>query len=201
MKNHIHLYICIFNFIMKEEIERAVEVLKQGGIILYPTDTIWGIGCDATNEEAVNKIYKLKNREKGKNLILLVENERRLQNIVEVPTLAWDLIDMSEKPLTIVYDNPKNLPPNLISENNTIGIRLTKDEFCKKLISKLNKPLVSTSANLSGQPSPEKFDSISSKILEGVDYIINLRREEKSLYPGSSVIQLSVDGKIKIIRE
>ncbi|MGM5629268.1 L-threonylcarbamoyladenylate synthase [Apibacter raozihei] len=181
--------------------ERAVEVLKQGGIILYPTDTIWGIGCDATNEEAVNKIYKLKNREKGKNLILLVENERRLQNIVEVPTLAWDLIDMSEKPLTIVYDNPKNLPPNLISENNTIGIRLTKDEFCKKLISKLNKPLVSTSANLSGQPSPEKFDSISSKILEGVDYIINLRREEKSLYPGSSVIQLSVDGKIKIIRE
>lgn len=186
---------------MQQEIINAVKALKEGKTILYPTDTIWGIGCDATNEEAIEKVFNLKQRSREKNLIILVESERRLQDLVEVSPLAWELIDMSEKPLTIIYDNPKNLPENLISKNNTIGIRLTKDKFCKQLISTLDSPLVSTSANISGEPSPENFSSISSKILEGVDYVINLRREEEKKYKASSIIQLSVDGKIKIIRE
>jgi L-threonylcarbamoyladenylate synthase len=185
----------------REEILKAIEVLKKGETILYPTDTLWGIGCDATNEEAVEKVFKLKQRPKSKNLIILVESERRLQEIVDVPPLAWELIDLSEKPLTIIYNNPRNLPKNLISEENTIGIRLTRDEFCKKLISKLNAPLVSTSANVSGEPSPKSFSSISTKILEGVDYVINLRHEKTKKYVASSIIQLSVDGKIKVIRE
>lgn len=186
---------------MQQEILNAVKVLKEGGLILYPTDTIWGIGCDATNEEAIEKVYKLKQRSKEKNLILLVESEKRLQDLVEVSALAWELIDISQKPMTIIYENPKNLPYNLISEDHTIGIRLTKDEFCKQLISKLNKPLVSTSANISGEASPKNFSSISPLILEGVDYIINLRHEEEKEYKASSIIKLSIDGKIKIIRE
>ncbi len=185
----------------KIEIEKAVEILKKGGIILYPTDTIWGIGCDATNVDAIEKVFKIKQRDKTKNLIILVESERRLQEYVNVPSLAWDLIDLSNKPLTIIYDNPQNLPKTLISDKNTIGIRLTHDPFCKKLISKLNKPIVSTSANISGESSPENFSSISSKILEGVDYIINLRHEEIKKYASSSIIQLSEDGRIKVIRE
>lgn len=185
----------------KKEIEKAVEILKKGGTILYPTDTIWGIGCDATNEEAIEKVFKLKNRDKSKNLIILVESERRLQEYVNVSSLAWDLIDLANKPLTIIYDKPQNLPALLISDENTIGIRLTQDPFCKKLISKLNKPLVSTSANISGEPSPENFSSISCKILEGVDYIINLRHEENMQFASSSIIQLSEDGRIKVIRE
>lgn len=186
---------------MQEEIQKAAEVLKAGGTILYPTDTIWGIGCDATDEEAVEKVFKIKERPKFKNLIVLVESERRLQDLVDVPPLAWDLIDLSDKPLTIIYDKPKNVAKNLIASDNTLAIRLTKDEFCRKLISKLNKPLVSTSANLSGEPSPEKFSSISSKILEGVDYIINLPLFNESKNPPSSIIKLSTDGKIKVIRE
>jgi L-threonylcarbamoyladenylate synthase len=185
----------------KIDIEKAVEILKKGGTILYPTDTIWGIGCDATNEEAIINVFKLKKRDKSKNLIILVESERRLQEYVNVPSLAWDLIDLSKKPLTIIYDNPRNLPEILISDKNTIGIRLTHDPFCKELISKLNKPLVSTSANISGEPSPDKFSSISPKILEGVDYIINLRQEENMQFASSSIIQLSEDGRIKVIRE
>jgi L-threonylcarbamoyladenylate synthase len=197
----LYLYFIIPMEKEQEEIRKAVEILRNGGIILYPTDTIWGIGCDATNEEAIEKIFALKQRPKSKNLILLVDSERRLQDIVDVPPLAWDLIDLSEKPLTLIYDAPKNLPKNLISEENTIGIRLTQDKFCKNLISKLNKPLVSTSANISGEPSPENFSSISTKILEGVDYIINLRHEKNKNYAASSIIQLFPDGRITIIRE
>ncbi len=129
--------------------EKALEILKNGGVILYPTDTIWGIGCDATNVEAINKIFEIKKREKTKSMIILVENERRLQDLVDVPEMAWQIIDLSEKPVTIVYENPKNLPKEILAEDGSIGIRLVKDDFCKKLISKLNKPLVSTSANTS----------------------------------------------------
>lgn len=186
---------------MNEEIQKAVEILKKGGVILYPTDTIWGIGCDATDEKAIERIYQIKQREESKSLIILVESERRLQEYIDVPPLAWDLIDLSEKPLTLVYDSPRNLPDRLVSADNTIGIRLTKDEFCRKLISKLNKPLVSTSANISGEPSPENFSAISPKILEDVDYIINLRRENLDKKTASTVIKLSADGKVKVIRE
>ena len=133
---------------MKEQIHKAVEVMKNGGIILYPTDTVWGIGCDATNEEAINKIYKLKQRIESKSMLILVENDRRLQDIVEVSNLAWDLIDLSEKPTTIIYDKPKNVAKNIIAEDNTLGIRLIEPMFLKQLIGKLNKPLVSTSANI-----------------------------------------------------
>ena len=122
--------------------EKALEILKNGGVILYPTDTIWGIGCDATNVEAINKIFEIKKREKTKSMIILVENERRLQDLVDVPEMAWQIIDLSEKPVTIVYENPKNLPKEILAEDGSIGIRLVKDDFCKKLISKLNKPLI-----------------------------------------------------------
>ena len=150
--------------------QKALEILKNGGVILYPTDTIWGIGCDATNVEAINKIFEIKKREKTKSMIILVENERRLQDLVDVPEMAWQIIDLSEKPVTIVYENPKNLPKEILAEDGSIGIRLVKDDFCKKLISKLNKPLVSTSANFSGDKSPLKFSDISQELIDAVDY-------------------------------
>ena len=143
--------------------EKLLETLKSGGIILYPTDTIWGIGCDATDDKAVMRIFELKNRDQNKPLIILVESEKRLQDLVEVPAIAWDIMDLSEKPITIVYDAPKGISKNLLAEDDSIGIRLVKDEFCKRLISKLNKPIVSTSANFSGEKSPKSFADISPK--------------------------------------
>lgn len=168
---------------------------------LYPTDTTFGIGCAATNVEAVRKIFKIKNRPDSKSLIILVENEARLQKIVDVPDLAWDIMDLSEKPVTIVYENPRNLPRELIAEDNTIAIRLTKDLFCKKLISKINSPLVSTSANVSGEPSPNSFAEISPKIKDEVDYIFPECETFVPKFTGSSIIKLSADGRVEVIRE
>ncbi|KAF5291733.1 hypothetical protein FQR65_LT20415 [Abscondita terminalis] len=176
-------------------------LLRLRGTIVYPTDTIWGIGCDATNIEAIKKIYDIKHRDANKSMIILVECERRLQELVEVPELAWEMMDLSEKPITFIYDNPKGLPKELLAEDGSIGIRLVKNDFCKKLISKLNKPLVSTSANLSGSKSPLKFADIDSEILKGVDYVVEEFHDVVSEYPGSSVIKIGQDGKIKIIRE
>lgn len=181
--------------------EKLIEVLKSGGIILYPTDTIWGIGCDATNPIAVQKVFELKKREKRKSPIILVDNEKRLQDLVEVPPLAWEIIDMSEKPVTIVYDNPKGLPKELLAEDGSIGIRLVKDLFCKKLIGKLNRPIVSTSANFSGEKSPMKFSEISPKLIAQVDAIAEENQDCVSEWKGSSVIRVWNDGRIKIIRE
>ncbi len=181
--------------------EKALEILKNGGTILYPTDTIWGIGCDATNVEAIQKIFDIKNREKNKSMIILVESERRLQDLVEVPEMAWQIIDLSEKPVTIVYENPKNLPKELLAEDGSIGIRLVKDDFCKKLIGKLNKPLVSTSANFSGEKSPLKFSDISQDLVNLVDYAVEENREKVSKYSGSSVIKIWNDGRVKVLRE
>ncbi|MDO4764107.1 MAG: L-threonylcarbamoyladenylate synthase [Flavobacteriaceae bacterium] len=181
--------------------ENLVEILKSGGLILYPTDTIWGLGCDATNPEAINKIFQLKNREKGKSLIILVESEKRLQELVEVPAMAWEIIDLSEKPVTIIYDNPKNLPQELLAEDGSIGIRLVKDNFCKKLISKLNRPLVSTSANFSGEKSPMKFSEISTKLIRQVDGVAEESRERVSQWEGSSIIRVWTDNRIKVLRE
>ena len=130
--------------------QNLIDTLKSGGTILYPTDTIWGIGCDATNVEAINKIFEIKKREKSKSMIILVESEKRLQDLVEVPEMAWEIMDLSEKPVTLIYDNPKGLPKEILAEDGSIGIRLVKDDYLKKLIGKLNKPLVSTSANFSG---------------------------------------------------
>lgn len=181
--------------------EQIINILKSGGTIVYPTDTIWGIGCDATNIEAIKKIYDIKHRDANKSMIILVESEHRLQELVEVPELAWEMMDLSEKPITFIYDNPKGLPKELLAEDGSIGIRLVKNDFCKKLISKLNKPLVSTSANLSGSKSPLKFADIDSEILKGVDYVVEEFHDVVSEYPGSSVIEIGQDGKIKIIRE
>lgn len=181
--------------------ENIINLLKSGGTILYPTDTIWGIGCDATNIEAVNKIFDIKKREKNKSMIILVETEKRLQDLVDVPEMAWEIIDLSEKPVTIVYENPRGLPKELLAEDGSIGIRLVKNDFCKKLITKLNKPLVSTSANFSGSKSPLKFSDISSEIIGLVDYAVEEDREKVSEYSGSSVIKIWSDNRIKVLRE
>lgn len=181
--------------------EEAIEVLKNGGTILYPTDTIWGIGCDATNPEAIKKIFDIKKRDENKSMIILVESEKRLQDLVDVPEMAWEIMDLSEKPVTLVYEHPRNLPKEILAPDGSIGIRLTKDEFCKKLISKLNKPLVSTSANLSGEKSPLKFDDISTEIINAVDYAVNENRDKISKYAGSSVIKIWSDNRIKVLRE
>ncbi len=181
--------------------EKIIETLKSGGTILYPTDTIWGIGCDATNIEAINKIFDIKKREKSKSMIILVESEKRLQDLVDVPEMAWEIIDLSEKPVTIVYENPRNLPKEILADDGSIGIRLVKDDFCKKLISKLNKPLVSTSANFSGDKSPMKFSDITPEMIDLVDFAVEENREKVSQYSGSSVIKVWNDGRIKVLRE
>ena len=181
--------------------KKLLETLKSGGIILYPTDTIWGIGCDATDDEAVMKIFELKNRDKNKPLIILVESEKRLQDLVEVPAIAWDIMDLSEKPITIVYDAPKGISKNLLAEDGSIGIRLVKDEFCKRLISKLNKPIVSTSANFSGEKSPKSFANISQKLINKVDAVAEDQINRVSKWEASSIIRVWNDGRIKVIRE
>ncbi len=181
--------------------QNLIDTLKSGGTILYPTDTIWGIGCDATNADAINKIFEIKKREKNKSMIILVESEKRLQDLVEVPEMAWEIMDLSEKPVTIIYDNPKGLPKEILAEDGSIGIRLIKDDYLKKLIGKLNKPLVSTSANLSGDKSPMKFSDINQEIINSVDAIAEENHDKISEYSGSSVIRMWNDGRVKVLRE
>ncbi|MDP9956316.1 L-threonylcarbamoyladenylate synthase [Epilithonimonas hungarica] len=183
------------------DLTQAIEILQSGGTILYPTDTIWGIGCDATNPEAIKKIFEIKKREPNKSLIILVESEKRLQDLVDVPEMAWQIIDLSEKPVTIVYENPKNLPKELLAEDGSVGIRIVRNDYCKKLISKLNKPLVSTSANLSGQKSPMKFSDISEEIKSAVDHIVQDNQDKISEFSGSSVIKVWNNNQIKVLRE
>lgn len=181
--------------------QNLINTLQSGGTILYPTDTIWGIGCDATNIEAINRIFEIKKREKNKSMIILVENEKRLQDLVEVPELAWEIMDLSEKPVTIIYENPKGLPKEILAEDGSIGIRLIKDNYLKKLIGKLNKPLVSTSANLSGDKSPMKFSDINDEIINSVDAVADENHDKISEYSGSSVIRMWNDGRVKVLRE
>ena len=181
--------------------QNLIDTLKSGGTILYPTDTIWGIGCDATNVEAINKIFEIKKREKSKSMIILVESEKRLQDLVEVPEMAWEIMDLSEKPVTLIYDNPKGLPKEILAEDGSIGIRLVKDDYLKKLIGKLNKPLVSTSANFSGDKSPMQFSDISKEITAFVDAVAEENHDKISEYSGSSVIRMWKDGRVKVLRE
>ncbi|QOW11759.1 threonylcarbamoyl-AMP synthase [Kaistella flava (ex Peng et al. 2021)] len=181
--------------------EKIIETLKAGGTLLYPTDTIWGIGCDATNIEAINKIFEIKKREKNKSMIILVESAKRLEDLVDVPEMAWEIMDLSEKPVTLIYDNPKGLPKEILAEDGSIGIRLVNDLFLKKIITKLNKPLVSTSANFSGQKSPMKFADISQEIIDAVDFVAEENHDKVSEFSGSSVIRIWNDGRIKVIRE
>jgi L-threonylcarbamoyladenylate synthase len=181
--------------------EQLIETLKSGGTILYPTDTIWGIGCDATNIDAINKIFEIKKREKNKSMIILVESAKRLQDLVEVPEMAWEIMDLSEKPVTLIYDNPKGLPKEILAEDGSIGIRLVDDLFLKKIITKLNKPLVSTSANFSGEKSPMKFSDISKELVNAVDFVAEENHDKISEFSGSSVIRIWNDGRIKVLRE
>ena len=187
---------------MIQEIHNAIEVLNKGGIILYPTDTIWGIGCDATNEEAVKKIYQLKQRDDSKAMLVLLNNPNRLgQYVSEVPDVVWDLLEVNDKPMTIIYNGAKNLAKNLISEDSSIGIRIVQDEFCDKLLTRFRKPLVSTSANISGNPSPAIFDEIEDEIKEGVDYVVNWRQDDLSVRPASSIIKIESNGRFQILRK
>lgn len=186
---------------LKLEVDNAINILNEGGLILYPTDTVWGIGCDATNRTAVEKIYKLKKRSDKKTMICLVSNQFMLEQYLEkVPEPAYDIMDLSERPITIIYDNPKGVAPNLIAEDNTLAIRVASDHFCQRLIQNFKKPIVSTSANIGGEPAPGNFSEISDLILKGVDYVVNLERNTATKSP-SSIIKLGNDGTVKIIRK
>ena len=185
----------------QEDIRQAVEVLRKGGVILYPTDTIWGIGCDATNEEAVKRVYQIKHRDDSKALICLVDSDARLQRYVRnVPEVAWQLIDCIEKPTTLILDNAVNLAHNLIAEDGSIGIRITQEAFSKELCYRFQKAIVSTSANISGEPAAQNYRDIDPKIIEQVDYVCWTRRQEHKPHNPSSIIKLSEDGSVKIIR-
>jgi L-threonylcarbamoyladenylate synthase len=187
---------------LKEQINKALEVLKQGGLILYPTDTVWGIGCDATNAEAVAKVYALKRREDSKSMIILLHTDNKLQSYVsEIPDVAYDLIEYTEKPLTIIYSGAKNLANNLINSDGSIGIRIPKHDFCQQLIQRFRKPIVSTSANISGEPTPGNFFEISQEIIEGVDYVVDLEQMVSERKQASTIMKLEPDGKFVFIRK
>jgi len=187
---------------MQEDIKKACEILRKGGIIIYPTDTIWGIGCDATNEEAVNRVYDIKKRNDSKSMLVLLDSPAKLQTYVkEVPDIAWDLIELTEKPLTIIYEGAKNLATNLIAADGSIGIRITTEKFSSELCRQYRKPIVSTSANISGEPSPASFKYISDIVKEKVDYVVEYRQSDVSKTSPSSIIKLDKSGTIEIIRK
>ena len=176
--------------------------MREGGVILYPTDTIWGIGCDATNEDAVRRVYEIKQRQDSKAMLVLVYSSVKVDFYVrDVPEVAWDLIDLADKPLTIIYSGARNLAANLLAEDGSVGIRVTNEDFSKRLCQQFRKAIVSTSANISGQPSPKNFSEISEEVKSAVDYIVGYRQEEISNPKPSSIIKLDKGGVIKIIRE
>lgn len=176
--------------------------MREGGVILYPTDTIWGIGCDATNEDAVRRVYEIKQRQDSKAMLVLVDSSVKVDFYVrDVPEVAWDLIDLADKPLTIIYSGARNLAANLLAEDGSVGIRVTNEDFSKRLCQQFRKAIVSTSANISGQPSPKNFCEISEEVKSAVDYIVGYRQEEMSNPKPSSIIKLDKGGVIKIIRE
>ena len=176
--------------------------MREGGVILYPTDTIWGIGCDATNEDAVRRVYEIKLRQDSKAMLVLVDSSVKVDFYVQdVPEVAWDLIDLADKPLTIIYSGARNLAANLLAEDGSVGIRVTNEDFSKRLCQQFRKAVVSTSANISGQPSPRNFSEISEEVKSAVDYIVGYRQEEMSNPKPSSIIKLDKGGVIKIIRE
>lgn len=187
---------------IQEDIKKAIEVMRQGGVILYPTDTIWGIGCDATNEEAVRRVYEIKQRDDSKALICLVDSDARLQRYVRnVPDVAWQLIDCVEKPTTLILDGAVNLAPNLIADDGSIGIRITKEPFSHELCFRFQKAIVSTSANISGEPAAQNYRDIDPRIVEQVDYVCWSRRQEHQPHQPSSIIKLTEGGVVQIIRK
>jgi L-threonylcarbamoyladenylate synthase len=188
--------------IFDEDIKESLVVLKKGGIILYPTDTIWGLGCDATNPSAVDKIFRIKSRNESKSLLVLVHGIQMLERYVnDIPEIAYELIDVSDGPLTLIYPSGKNLAPGVCNEDGSVGIRVCHDEFCSELINRFRKPIVSTSANFSGKPSPENFGDIESRVIEAVDYVVNYRQDDRQKFKPSPVIKLEKNGTIQIIRK
>jgi L-threonylcarbamoyladenylate synthase len=188
--------------VFDSEINNVIKILREGGVILYPTDTIWGLGCDATNNEAVKKIFRIKSRTDSKSLIILVDGDIMLGRYVkEVPEIAYELIKVSDKPITIIYPGAKNLAASIPAEDGSVGIRICNDMFCNELIRKFRKPIVSTSANISGQPSPSFFKEIQEKIIQSVDYVVDYKREDRQKNLPSPVIKIEVNGTVKIIRK
>ncbi len=187
---------------MTAEIHKALEVLKSGGVLLYPTDTIWGIGCDATSKDAVERVLQIKRRPESKSLIVLVSDDNMLlRHLHTMPPFADELMEYASGPLTIVYPRVTGIAGNVLAGDGSAGIRLVRDEFCRKLISAFRKPVVSTSANVSGAAAPRNFSEIDSLILQQVDYVVNLRQHEKALSRPSAVVKLGEKGEIKIIRK
>ena len=183
------------------ELKKSIQVVKNGGILLYPTDTIWGLGCDCFNKKAVDRIFEIKNRVRGKGFILLVEHIDRLNELVtKIPEKAFPIIDQTTCPTSVIYKNPKNIPDYLISENDTICIRLTNHAFCVDLIKAIDKPLISTSANLSNKPSPRKFSEIDTSVLKAVDYVVNLQEIDYCGKKPSRIITFSDSGEPVEIR-
>ena len=186
----------------EDDIRESLTALRNGGIILYPTDTIWGLGCDPTNSYAVEKIFRIKSREPGKSLLILVDGEAMVERYVsEVPEIAWELTCVTDDPLTIIYPGGKSLAPGVCSDDGSVGIRICRDDFCCELIKRFRKPLISTSANFSGKPSPENFQGIDKSLINAVDYVVKYRQDDRRKYSSSPVIKLGPDGTIKIIRE
>ena len=186
----------------EEDIKQAVDVMRKGGVILYPTDTVWGIGCDATNAEAVSKVYAIKQRDDSKALICLVDSDARLQRYVrDVPDVAWQLIDCCDRPTTLILDGAVDLAPNLIADDGSIGIRITNEPFSKELCYRFQKAIVSTSANISGEPAAQNYRDIDPRIIEAVDYVCWSRRQEHQPHTPSSIIKLGRGGEVTIIRK
>lgn len=189
-----------FNF-DKDDMAQAVKTLREGGVILYPTDTIWGIGCDATNPEAVNRVYEIKKRSDSKALIVLANSEAMIANHVgQTPEVAWSVIELATSPITIIFDNGKNLAHNLLAADGSIAFRLSREEFSSQLCFHLRKPVVSTSANISGQPSPKSFHDISREIIDAVDYVVKYRQDDCTPVNPSSIVRIGSDSTVKIIR-
>jgi L-threonylcarbamoyladenylate synthase len=188
--------------IFDEDIRDSLIALKNGGTILYPTDTIWGLGCDATNAAAVDRIFKIKSRSESKSLLVLVNGEQMLERYVkDIPEIVYELTGVSDSPLTIIYPSGKNLAPGICNTDGSVGIRICHDEFCRELINRFRKPLVSTSANYSGKPAPENFDDIEKSVIEAVDFVVKYRQNDRRKYSSSPVIKVELNGIIKIIRE
>lgn len=187
--------------IMNEDIKKAIEVLRKGGVILYPTDTIWGIGCDATNSAAVKRIYEIKHRAENKAMLVLLDSMTELDKYVDnIPSMAYDLNELSEKPITIIYNNVTGVAPELLGDNHSVGIRISREPFTQELCRQLRRPIVSTSANVSGAPSAAFFAEISDEIKQAVDYIVSYRQDDTTPHQPSSVVMLSPDNVVKILR-
>lgn len=185
----------------RDDLRQALQVIRQGGVVLYPTDTVWGLGCDATNPQAVARIYKIKRRAESKALILLADSIVRVENyVVSLPEIAYDLLDVAVSPTTIIYEKAKNLPENLIADDGSIAIRVTAEEFSKALCAAAHVPLVSTSANISGEPTPRSFREISDEIVHSVDYVVRYRQDDNTPAKPSSIIKLGASGEVRVIR-